>query len=52
MVCQSLVRDSLITRFNFVDPDRRVLTRLECMSFFGDGAGGVLLIFMYTTDAH
>ena len=30
MVCQSLVRDSLITRFNFVDPDRRVLTRLEC----------------------
>ena len=31
MVCQSLVRDSLITRFNFVDPDRRVLTRLECM---------------------
>ena len=35
MVCQSLVRDSLITRFNFVDPDRRVLTRLECsFSFF------------------
>ena len=32
MVCQSLVRDSLITRFNFVDPDRRVLTRLECIS--------------------
>ena len=30
MVCQSLVRDSLITRFNFVDPDCRVLTRLEC----------------------
>ena len=30
LVCQSLVRDSLITRSNFVDPDRRVLTRLEC----------------------
>ena len=35
MVCQSLVRDSLITRFNFVDPDRRVLTRLECTSAIG-----------------
>ena len=32
MVCQSLVRDSHITRFKFVDPDRRVLTRLECSS--------------------
>ena len=29
-MCQSLVRDSLITRFYFVDPDRCVLTRLEC----------------------
>ena len=29
-MCQSLVRASLITRFKFVDPDRRVLTRLEC----------------------
>ena len=28
---QSLVRDSLITRFKSVDPDRRVLTRLECI---------------------
>ena len=34
MVCQSLVRDSLITRFNFVDPDCRVLTRLECTIIF------------------
>ena len=33
MVRQSLVRDSLITRFNYVDPDRRVLTRLECRCF-------------------